>query len=68
MFTSVGDRIRIQLQLFTSFLRREGQFWVLEGFWMQVGILTGNSASTCDFNCSREHIGVSNSSLCCFMT
>ena len=36
--TSVEDRVRIQLQIVTTFLKGGGQFWVLKAFWAQVGI------------------------------
>ena len=68
MFTSVEYRIRIQLQLMTTFLRGGGQLWVLEDFWTQVGILAQNSAATCDWNWSQEHISVSSLSLRWFLT
>ena len=42
--------------------------WVLEYFWTQVGILTGNAASTSDFNWSHRHISVSSSSVFQFVT
>ena len=68
MLTSVEYRIRKQLQVLTTFLIGGGPSWELEKFWTQVGILTGYSAATCDFNWSQEHISVSNWSLSCFVT
>ena len=55
MFTSGEDRVRIQLQLLTTILKAGGQLWVLDDLWTQVDILTGNSASTSDFEWSHEH-------------
>ena len=68
MFTSVEDQIRIQLQVLTTHLRGGGQFWMLEHFWTQAGILTDNSAAICSFNWGQEHISVGKRSLSCFVT
>ena len=57
-FTSVDDDIRIQIQSLNTFLKGGGQLWMLDEIWTQVGFLTGNSASTSDFNWSQEHISV----------
>ena len=62
-FTSVEEQARIQIQLPTTFLKGSGRFLVPEDFWMQVRILTGNVASTYDFNWSHEHMSVSSWSL-----
>ena len=59
MFTSEDDRVRIQLQLLTNFLIVRGQLRVLGDLWMQVGILTENSASKSDLNWSHGYITVS---------
>ena len=67
MFRSVEDWTRIELHVLTVFLRVGGQSWVLEGFWPQVEILTGNCAATCDFKRNREHISVTKRSLNCFV-
>ena len=58
MFTSEEDRLRVQLQLLTNFLIVCGQFRVLGDLWMQVGVLTENSASKSDLNWSHEYITV----------
>ena len=50
MFISVKDRILIQLQLLTLFLKIGGQLRKLAFFWMEVGILTGNASSTSDLS------------------
>ena len=52
LFTSEEDRLRIQLQMSTTILDGESQLWMLGDLWTQVGILTGKSASTSDFNWS----------------
>ena len=49
-FTSASSRILIQLEMLFLLLRRGGQLWTLEEHWKQVGLLTGPSASTADFN------------------
>ena len=59
-FTTEEDRIRIQINLLTIFLRSGGQLWALEDYWTQVGVATGHSASIADFNWSPAHISVSN--------
>ena len=56
-FTSVNSRTLIQIELLI-FLRGGGQLWTLEEYWTQVGVLTGHSASTADFNWSSNHISV----------
>ena len=57
-FTSASSRTLIQIELLLIFLRGGGQLWTLEEHWTQVGMLTGHSASTADFNCSSSHISV----------
>ena len=57
-FTSVISRTLIQIELLLIFLRGGGQLWTLEEYWTQVGVLTGHSASTADFNWSSSHISV----------
>ena len=49
-FTSANSRNLIQIELLLIFLRGRGQLWTLEEYWTQVGVLTGHSASTADFN------------------
>ena len=63
VFTCVEDRVWIPFQLLTTILKGGGHLWVLEDLWTQVGILTGNAASTSDFNWSHEHISVSSWSI-----
>ena len=58
-FTSATSRTLIQIELLLIFLRGGGQLWTLEEYWTQVGVLTGHSASTADFNWSSIHISVS---------
>ena len=60
MFTTEEDRIRIQTNLLTIFLRIGGQLWALEDYWTQVGVATGLSASIADFIWSPACISVSN--------
>ena len=43
VFTSGHERVRIQLQLLTTFLKNGGQLWMLDELQTQVGILTWNS-------------------------
>ena len=57
-FTSVNSRTLTQIELLLIFLRGGGQLWTLEEYWTQVGVLTGHSASTADFNWSSSHISV----------
>ena len=57
-FTSVNSRTLIQIELLLIFLRGGGQLWTLEEYWTQLGVLTGHSASTADFNWSSSHISV----------
>ena len=59
-FTSEEDRIRIQINLLTIFLKSGGELWALEDYWTQVGVATGHSASIADFNWSPAHVSVSN--------
>ena len=58
IFTSVEDRVRFQLQLLTTSLKRGRKMWMPDDLWTQVGILGRNSASTTDFIWSQEHISV----------
>ena len=58
-FTSEEDRIRIQINLLTIFLKSGGELWALEDYWTQVGVATGHSASIADFNWSPAHVSVS---------
>ena len=67
VFTSLEDRVRIQIHLLTKFCKGRGQLWVLKDFWSQVGILTVNAASASDFNRSHEHISVSSWSIFYFV-
>ena len=57
-FTSASSRTLIQIELLLIFRRGGGQLWTLEEYWTQVGVLTGHSASTADFNWSSSHISV----------
>ena len=59
-FTTEEDRIRIQINFLTIFLKSGGQLWALEDYWSQVGVGTGHSASIADFNWSPARISVSN--------
>ena len=58
-FTSASSRTLIQIELLLIFLRRRGQLMTLEEYWTQVGVFTGHSASTADFNWSLSYISVS---------
>ena len=58
-FTTASSRTLIQIELLLIFLRRGGQLWTLEEYWTQVGLLTGYSVSTADFNWSSSYISVS---------
>ena len=58
-FTTESTRIRIQIELLLMFLKSGGQLWPLDNYWTQVGVLTGHSAATADFNWSPSHISVS---------
>ena len=58
-FTSASSRTLIQIELLLIFLRGGGQLWTLEEYWTQVGVLTGHSASTADFNWGSSYISVS---------
>ena len=58
-FTTASSRTLIQIELLWIFLRGGGQLWTLEEYWTQVGVLTGHSASTADFNWSSSYISVS---------
>ena len=42
MFTIESTRIRIQIELLPIFLKSGGQLWALDGYWTQVGVLTGH--------------------------
>ena len=57
-FTSASSRTLIQIELLLIFLRGGGQLWTLEEYCTQVGVLTGHSASTADFNWSLSYISV----------
>ena len=58
-FTTESTRIRIQSDFMLTFLKSAGQLWALDDYWTQVGVLTGHSAATADFNWSPSHISVS---------
>ena len=58
-FTTEEDRIRIQINLLTIFLKSGGQLWALEDYWTQVGVATGHSASISDYSWSPARISVS---------
>ena len=57
-FTTESTRIRIQIELLLIFLKSVGQLWALDDYSTQVGVLTGHSAETADFNWSPSHITV----------
>ena len=59
-FTTEEDRIRIQINFLTIFLKSGGQLWALEDYWTEFGVATGHSASIADFNWSPARISVSN--------
>ena len=59
IFTIKSTRIRIQIELLMIFLKSGGQLWAVDEYWTQVGVLTGHSAATADFNWSPLHISVS---------
>ena len=59
-FTTEEDRIRIQINFLTIFLKSGGQLWALEDSWTQVGVATGHSASLADFNWSPARISFGN--------
>ena len=58
-FTTASSRTLIQIELLLIFPRGGGQLWTLEEYWTQVGVLTGHSASTADFNWSSSYFSVS---------
>ena len=58
-FTTESTRIRIQIELLLIFLKSGGQLWALDDYWIQVGVLTGQSAATVDCKWSPSHISVS---------
>ena len=58
-FATASSRTLIQIELLLIFLRGGGQLWTLLENWTQVGVLTGHSASTVDFNWSSSYISVS---------
>ena len=58
-FTTEEDRIRIQINLLTIFLKSGGQLWALKEYWTQLGVATGHSASIADFNWSPARISIS---------
>ena len=57
-FTTESNRIRIQIEPLLIFLKSGGQLWALNDYWTQVGVLTGHSAATADFNWSPSHVSV----------
>ena len=38
LITSEEDRVRVDLELLISFLKEDGQLWLLHDLWTQVGI------------------------------
>ena len=58
-FTTESSRIRIQIELLMIILKKCGQLRALDDYWTKVGVLTGHSAATADFNWSPSHISVS---------
>ena len=59
IFTSTSSRTLIQIELLLIFRGGGGQLWTLEEDWTQVGVLTGHSASTTDFNWSLSYVSLS---------
>ena len=59
-FTTEEDRIRVQINLLTIFLKSGGELWALEDYWTQVKVATGHLASIADFIWSPARISVSN--------
>ena len=59
-FTAEEDRLHIQINFLTIFLRSGGQLWALEDYWTLVGVATGHSASIADFIWSPARISVGN--------
>ena len=57
-FTTEPTRIRIEIELLLIFLKSVGKLCSLDDYWTQVGVLTGHSAATADFNWSPSHISV----------
>ena len=55
-FTTASSRTLIQIELLLIFLRGGCQLWTLEEDCTRVGVLTGHSGSTADFNCSSSYI------------
>ena len=58
-FFTASSRALIQIEFLLIFLKGGGQLWTLEEYWTQVGVLTGHSASTADFNWSSGYNSVS---------
>ena len=58
-FRTEFARIRIQNELLLIFLKSGGKLWALDNYWTPVGVITGHSAATADFNWSPSHISVS---------
>ena len=59
LITGEEDRVRIELQLLITFLKKYVQLWVLDDLWTQVGILSENWATTSNFNYRQENLKVS---------
>ena len=59
IFTTESTHILIQIALLPIFSKSGGQSWALDDYWTRVGVLTGHSAATADFNWSLSHISVS---------
>ena len=57
-FTTESIRKSIQFESFLTFLKSGCQLWAIEIYWNQVGVMTGHSAFTADFNWSSSHIAV----------
>ena len=58
-FTTESNRIRIQIELLLIFLKSGGQLWAASEYWTQVGVVTGHSAATVEFNWIPSHMLVS---------
>ena len=59
-FTFTTEESRVPISLLATFLKNGGQLWTVEDYWTQVGIVTGHSALTADFNWRPAHISFSN--------
>ena len=56
--TTDSTRTRLQIELLLIFLKIGGHFWAPDDYWTPVGVLTGHSAATVQFNWSPSHISL----------